>query len=252
MRLTSVIVENELKMREVLTELMHKYCPEIEIVGQASNIDEAYTIIVEKKPKVVLLDIEMPGGNGFELLNKFNPIFFETIFVTSYGHYSIRALRLSALDYLLKPVLAEELQKLPMRIRDAIEIKEKALKYQLLQKNLSPLHKEKNILLSTKTKFLSIIVDQIVYLKANDNYTEIYTSDGNKMLVTKTLKEFEDTLCEPDGLFMRIHKAHIINTKLIKSLERGDLFYVILEKGIRLEVSRRKRAELSKLLNTPC
>lgn len=159
MKLTAVVVENEQKMREVLIQLLGQSCPEIKVIGEASNIDDAYALIIKEKPQVVFLDIEMPGGNGFELLNKFDALPFEIIFVTSYGHYSIRALRLSALDYLLKPVLTDDLKVLPQRIKDTIQLKENALKYKMLQENLSNPPQGKKIIISTKSKFETVIIN---------------------------------------------------------------------------------------------
>src|SRR3954469_14911430 len=102
-KITAAIIEDESKLREVFVQLLQENCPEIEVIGEASNIVDGYSLILLKKPQVVFLDIEMPGGNGFELLSKFETIPFETIFVSSYGHYAIKALKLSALDYMLKP-----------------------------------------------------------------------------------------------------------------------------------------------------
>src|SRR3954466_6162974 len=136
MKLTAVIVEDELKLRKVFVELLKDNCPEIEVIAEAANIIDGYALIIQKKPQVVFLDIEMPGGNGFELLSKFEKIPFETVFVSSYGHYAIRALKLSALDYMLKPVMIEDLIKIPDRIKEAIDLKESALKYKSLEANL--------------------------------------------------------------------------------------------------------------------
>lgn len=249
MKFTTIVVENEQKMREVLIQLLNQCCPEIQVIGEASNIDDAYGLIVKAKPQVVFLDIEMPGGNGFELLNKFDSPPFETIFVTSYGHYSIRALRLSALDYILKPVSTDDLKTLPQRINEAIELKENALKYKMLQENLSNPPQEKKIIISTKSKFETIIVKDIAYLKADDNYTQIYLINGRKITVSKILREYEEMLCEPDGAFVRIHKAHIVNASYISSVERGNTCYAVLNDNTRLEIARRKKGEISKLLN---
>ena len=145
MKLTAAIIEDESKLREVFVQLLQENCPEIEVMGEASNITDGYALILLKKPQVVFLDIEMPGGNGFELLSKFEKIPFETIFVSSYGHYAIKALKLSALDYMLKPVMIEELVKVSGRIREAIELKESALKYKSLLTNLKTPEQDKRI-----------------------------------------------------------------------------------------------------------
>ena len=217
MKLTAVIVEYETRLREVFIELLKDNCPEIVVVGEAENISEGYRLILEKKPQVVFLDIEMPGGNGFELLSKFEKPFFETIFVSSYGHFAIRALKLSALDYLLKPVMVEDLQNIPARIHEAIDLKESALKYKTLQQNLIDSEPQKKIILRSKLKSESIDLKDILYLSSDLNYTTFYLTENRKLLVSKTLKEFEETLCDHEkSSFMRIHKAYIANLNYVK------------------------------------
>jgi two-component system LytT family response regulator len=245
MKLTAVIVEDELKLRKVFVELLKDNCPEIEVIAEAANIIDGYALIIQKKPQVVFLDIEMPGGNGFELLAKFEKVPFETIFVSSYGHFAIRALRLSALDYLLKPVMIEDLQTLPARIIEAIDLKESALKYKILQQNLNDSEQQKKIILRSKTKSESLNLKDIQYLNSDLNYTTIYTHENERLVISKTLKEFEDTLCDNErSTFMRIHKTYIVNLDYVKSIERGAECFVILKDNTRLEVSRRKKAVL--------
>lgn len=240
--LTAVIIEDEHKLREVFIQLLIENCPQITVLGDAGNITEGYRLINEKKPNVVFLDIEMPGGNGFELLAKFEKPFFETIFVSSYGHYAIQALKLSALDYILKPVMIEELKKIPDRLEEIIELKESALKYQLLQKNLKNVASEKQLVIRSKSKLETFNLKDIIYLNAEGNYTFVYIKGYNRQVVSKPLKDYEDMLCEDDGTpFIRIHKAYIVNLNFIKKIERGDACFVLLKDDTRLEVSRRKK-----------
>lgn len=242
MKLTTVLIEDEVKLRKVFIELLKDNCPEIEVIGEAGNITDGYTLLLEKKPMVVFLDIEMPGGNGFELLSKFEKIPFETVFVSSYGHYAIRAIKLSALDYLLKPVMIEDLQQLPARIAEAIKIKEGALKYELLQQNLNDSEQEKKILLRSKVKTESVNLMDILYLNSDLNYTTFYVKGNHRIVVSKTLKEFEDILCDGGkSSFIRIHKTFIVNLNYVKKIERGNECFVILNDDTRLEVSRRKK-----------
>jgi two-component system LytT family response regulator len=245
MKITAAIIEDESKLREVFVQLLEENCPEIEVIGEASNITDGYSLILSKKPQVVFLDIEMPGGNGFELLSKFEKIPFETIFVSSYGHYAIKALKLSALDYMLKPVMVEELIKIPGRIQEAIELKEGALKYKSLLTNLKVPEADKKILVQSKKKLEHIILKDILFLQAENNYTSIHIKNQNRIVVSKTLKDYEEILCdEENSFFVRIHKTFIVNVNHIKSIDRGEDCFAILADNTRLEVSRRKKIPL--------
>jgi two-component system LytT family response regulator len=251
MKLSAIIVDDELKLRRVFTELLRENCPEIEIIGEADNIQDAYDLILSKKPSVVFLDIEMPGGNGFDLLAKFPTIFFETIFVTSYGHYAIQALKLSALDYLLKPVSVEHVASLTERIKNAIALKESAFKYNTLKANLQNNELEKKLVIQSKDRIEQIIVHTILYLKAEDNYTLIFLENGKKIIVSKTLKEYEEILCEYDhSFFIRTHKSYIVNAHQIKLIERGDGCSILLKDNTRLEVARRRKTLLMDKYNS--
>lgn len=251
MKLTAVVIEDEYKLREVFITLLEKHCPEIEVIGEASNITEGSELIIFKKPDVVFLDIEMPHGNGFDLLSKFEQIPFEIVFVSSYEQYAIRALKLSALDFILKPVEIEDLFGLAERIRQSIKLKESAFKYDLLQANLNSSEQDKKIILPGKKKMECIYLKNIIYLKAEQNYTTIYSMDKNRIVIAKILKEFEGTLCEENSDFVRIHKSYIVNIRYIRKFVRNEDAFIILEDGTRLEVSRRKKTMLISRLNIP-
>ena len=250
MELTAIVIEDEDKVREVFIELLEKFCPEIKVLGQTDNITDGYELIISKKPVVVFLDIEMPGGNGFELLLKFDKIPFETVFVSSYGHYAIRALKLSALDYLLKPVILEDVMQIPNRLRDALTLKQNALKYKLLKNNLDSSEQEKKLIIQNKKNLEYINIKDILYLKGEGNYTSIYLLNDKKYLISKTLKEYETILCETQSSFMRIHKTFIANMIHVKRLERGEECILFLTDDTQLEVSRRKKQELIEKLAT--
>jgi two-component system LytT family response regulator len=250
MDLTAVVIEDEFKVREVFIELLEHFCPEIKVVGQTDNIKDGYDLIVSKKPAVVFLDIEMPGGNGFELLLRFDKIPFETVFVSSYGHYAIRALKLSALDYLLKPVILEDVLQIPDRLKEAITLKQNALKYELLKSNLTNTEQEKKLIIQSKKNLEYVNISDILYLKGEGNYTAIFLQGNKKFLVSKTLKEYESILCEEKSTFLRTHKTFIVNTSHIKKVDRGEECAVLLCNDIRLEVSRRKKQELIDKMNS--
>ncbi|MEO6904279.1 MAG: LytTR family DNA-binding domain-containing protein [Bacteroidia bacterium] len=250
MNITAVIIEDECKIREVFKQLLKEFCPTIILLGEADNISDGYTLILKNKPEVVFLDIEMPGGCGFELLSKFDIIPFETVFVSSYGHYAIRALKMSALDYLLKPVLIEDIIALPAKLQEAINLKQNAAKYILLKNNLTSTEREKKLAVSSKKNLELVNISDIKYLHGEGNYTTIFLNDEKKLLVSKTLKEYESILCSPINDFIRIHKATILNISHIKSLVSGEETYAILNDGKKLEVSRRKKGELMERLRS--
>ena len=240
----AIVVEDEFKVREVFVALLQRFCPEIEIVGVAENIKDAYELIIEKQPEVVFLDIEMPGGTGFDLLTMFEEVPFETIFVTSYGHYAIKAIKFSALDYLLKPVMIEDLQNMTARIKDRLNVKQNNEQYKLLNENLNGSEQNKKLVINTKTKVEYIYINDITFLKGDGNYTNIYLASKQKFHISKTLREYEDILCDIDSSFVRSHKTTIVNTMHIKHIERGNDLAIILNDNTRLEISRRKKQEI--------
>jgi two-component system LytT family response regulator len=251
MKLSAIIIEDELKLRNVFVQLLQRNCPEIEVMGEADNIQDGYDLILSKKPAVVFLDIELPGGNGFELLAKFPIVPFETIFVSSYGHYAIQALKLSALDYLLKPVLKDHLVKITERIKNAITLKESAFKYNLLKENLQNGELDKKLVIQSKDKLEQINIHAILYLKSEDSYTFIFLENGKRFIVSKTLKEYEEILCDHDhSFFVRIHKSFIVNAHQIKTIERGEECSILLKNNSRLEVARRRKSLLIEKYNS--
>ena len=248
MKYTALVVEDEYKVREVFTNLIGHYCKEIEIVGEAENINDAYDLIIALKPNIVFLDIEMPHGNGFELLSRFPKPPFEVIFVTSYGHYAIKAIKFSALDYILKPVMVSDLLEAVSRIKEKFESPNQPEQYNVLQENLINPVLQKKLVVHTKTKTEYISLNEIIYLQGDGNYTNIHLAN-NKIYVAKTLKEYEEMLCNSDSPFMRVHKTYIVNTNFILNVNRGENNTIVLKNNSNLEISRRKKQELIEKLN---
>ena len=246
--LRTVLVDDELRNIKGLQNLLNQYCEGVEVVATATTVEEAHALIEQHQPDLVFLDIVMPPHNGFELLNQFQSINFEVVFVTSHQEYAIRAIRYSALDYLLKPVNINELKEAIARVR------QKGLKkdhtspasYELLQENLTQeKNLEKIILPSFDGLFVTELKD-IVYCQADGSYTCFYLSDGGKMLVSQQLKEYEDLLTNQQ--FFRIHRQYLINLNQIKQYLRRDGGVVIMSNGQELPIAVRRREAFMQLL----
>lgn len=248
MKYTAVIVEDEYKVRKVFLNLIHHYCKEIEVVGQAENITKAYNLILSTKPHIVFLDIEMPDGTGFDLLAKFPEPPFEVVFVTSYGHYAIKAIKFSALDYLLKPVMVSDLLDMLERVKARFQNRNQLEQYKILFENLNN-PSAKKIIINTKSRIESVFLNKIMYFEADSNYTNIHMVDRT-IFVAKSLKEYEDVVCSPESTFVRIHKAYIVNFDFVRSIGRGEDYTLQLKNNLHLEVSRRKKQELIEKLNS--
>ena len=239
MKLKSIIVEDEEASRDILKNYLKKYCPNVQILGEASNVDKALILIRNNELDLVFLDVEMPYGNAFDLLDKVGDINFETVFVTAYNHYAIDALNAHASYYLMKPISIDELIKAVDYVTE-IKIKEDALQDQVLVPKTS--HVNGKITIPQQNGFEVINTADILYCKADDNYTEIYLNTNKKKLVSKTLKYFEDALTE--NSFARVHKSYLVNVNEITKYVKGKGGSVVLSNGKQIMVSASKKAEL--------
>ncbi|WP_299130852.1 LytTR family DNA-binding domain-containing protein [uncultured Winogradskyella sp.] len=239
MKLNAILVEDEETSREILRSYLTKYCPSISIVGEASNVDEALVLIRSKDLDVVFLDVEMPYGNAFDLLDKVGNINFETIFVTAYNHYAIEALNAHASYYLMKPISIDELIKAVDYVTD-IRRKEDALQDQVLVPKTQTVNGK--ITIPQQDGFEVIETKDIMYCKADDNYTEIYLNTNKKKLVSKTLKYIEE--CLKDANFARVHKSYLVNVNEVVKYVKGKGGSVILSNGKEIIVSASKKADL--------
>jgi two-component system, LytTR family, response regulator len=245
--LTAILIDDEANSLSALKQKLLQNCPEVEIVGLSTSPDDAIEMINNSKPDLVFLDIEMPGTNGFNLLQQVTFKNFEPVFVTAYDHYAVKAIRFSALDYLVKPVDIEELRAAVARAREKKNRHSANERLELLLDHISNPKKDfKHIVIPSQDALRFIKVEEIVYLEANVNYTHIYMADGHKFVVTRTIKEFEDLL--PTDRFIRIHNSYIINKDYLEKYIRGDGGHVLMHNGIKLDVSKRKKAEFLKAI----
>lgn len=248
MKIRTIIVDDEKNSREVIRSLIKDHCPNVEVIGEASGVEEAYKLIKDVSPQLVLLDIQMPTGNGFTLLKKFEDPDFEVIFITSYDKFAINAIRYSALDYLLKPVdLTLLIQAFERAEKKLSKLDRGNLEVENLLENLSDTNSDKNLIVHEKEEVRVIKISKIIYLEGEINYTYVHTIEGEKLISPKSLKEYEDMLCSNES-FVRAHRKYIINTHYIRSYSKGDPFLIKLSNGVELEASRRKKQDVLKSL----
>lgn len=238
MKLTAIIVEDEANSREILSNYVTKYCPSIRLVGEAASIEEAKKLIEKHKLDLVFLDVEMPFGTGFDLLEQLPDRTFETVFVTAYNQYAIDALNNHAAYYLMKPINIDELIKAVEYVTE-IRKKEDALEDQVLTPKLTKV--DGKITLPQQDGFQILNVADILYCKADDNYTEIYL-ENKKILVSKTLKYFEEALSK--FAFARIHKSYVVNVNEVVKYRKGKGGSVVVSNGKELLVSASKKKDL--------
>ncbi|WP_375323570.1 LytR/AlgR family response regulator transcription factor [Flagellimonas sp. GZD32] len=238
MELKAIIVEDEANSREILRNYLAKYCNGVKLLGEAADIEQGLEQIKKHNPDLVFLDVEMPFGNAFDLLDKIPDRNFETIFVTAYNQYAIDALNHHAAYYLMKPINIDELIKAVDYVKD-IKEKENALEGQVLQ--TGPIRAEGKITLPQQDGFQVLEVGDIYFCKADDNYTEIYL-EKKKIVVSKTLKYFEEAL--KSYPFARIHKSYLVNVTEVVKYKKGKGGSVILSNGKELSVSASKKADL--------
>jgi two-component system LytT family response regulator len=243
--LKAIIVDDEAKARRILETFLIEYCPQIQILALAQDVPQAVKAIQKLKPDVVFLDIEMPGYNGFQLLEFFEEIDFEIIFTTAYSEFALRAFQVSAIDYLLKPIQIDQLtaavQKLE-KIQGNSFIRERM---ETLQKNLEE-YKLKKIVIPLSEGSLFVELNDIVFLKAEGSYANIFFKDGNKVIVSKNLKDYEDQLTLEEGFF-RTHRSFLINTKYIIHVSSDGSEATMVNQSI-INISRDRKQEFANFL----
>ena len=245
--LTCIIIDDEKNAREGLQMLIKNFAAEVEVLKLCKSANEGINAITELNPDLIFLDVEMPHMTGFEMLEKIHPKNFDVIFTTAYDHYALKAIKFSALDYLLKPISPEDLiaaidkhseSKKQSGTNPALELLLKAIKVPH-----QPLSK---IALPSVNGLVLVPVENIIRCESDSNYTHFYLSDKSKFTVAKTLKEYDELLNSHN--FFRIHASHIVNLNKIKKYVRGEGGYVVMDDGSHVDVSARKKVEFLKRL----
>ncbi len=236
----SVIVEDEKKSRELLEKLIQKNCPDVRIAGMADSVESGAALLRKLKPRLVFLDIEMPDGSGFDMLKQVQDLSFDVIFITASDRYAINAIKYSALDYLLKPVDAEELKAAVQKVseKESGASGMENLKF-LLQNFRKNDEQYSRITLPTGNAYEIVNVKDIIRCEADGNYTNFFLADKRKMIVTMGLKHYEDLL--PPDDFFRIHNHHLVNVNHVSRVLKEDGGYAIMSDGSKIEISRRKK-----------
>ena len=245
--ITAVIIDDETSSRSSLKHKLARHCPEVELIGECENGEAGILMLNNHQPDIVFLDVEMPRMNGFSMLQQLANKNFELIFITAYDHYAIKAIKVSALDYLVKPVAVEDLKLALEKVHLKRQFKNGNQRLELLLQNLLTDKKElQRIAIPSMEGLQFVETGHIVYLEAQSNYTCFHLINAHKVTVAKTLKDFEELL--PTSIFMRIHHSYIINKTLVKKYIKGEGGQVVMTDDTVLDVARRKKEEFIKAM----
>lgn len=230
-----ILIDDEENARITLRELLALNCPEVKIEAEAEGVNSAASKIELVQPDAVFLDIKLNESTGFDLLARFPNPQFHVIFTTAYNQFALKAFKYNAIDYLTKPIDPDELIAAVCKIKKARPVPEKidSLMNGIRTKQFN------QIALSTNEELIFLKLEKIIRLESNSNYTTFYTQDNEKVMVARTLKEFEDIL--PGGQFSRIHQSHIVNLDHIKKVIKEDGGYALTTDNVKLPISRRKK-----------
>lgn len=249
--ITALLIDDDANLRNGMKSMLARYAPDIKILGEADSVKTGVKAIQQYNPDVVFLDIQLGDGTGFDILEQIaagrGSLTSHIVFITAHEQYAVKAFRFSALDFLLKPVDPEELEKVAGKIKKVLSVNDNYAHIDLLLENIrKKVDKFKRIALSTSDGIHLFDVSDIIRCEAQDNYTKFYIKDNKPVLIAKTLKEYEDLLSEQG--FERIHQSHLINLAYLKSYIKKDGGYAIMADNSHLPISQRKKERLQELL----
>jgi two-component system LytT family response regulator len=246
--ITAAIIDDDEVICDALELQLKTYCPEINVVFKCTEPLKAGQLISRHSPEIVFLDIEMPGLTGLELLGKFPDPLFHVIFVTAHDKFALKAFRFSAVDYLVKPVESQELVDAVNKVKNKVSHDPPQLNVLLkMVQELKPNHEPKRVALPTANEIVIIAVDEIVFCEGDGNYTKVITTNGSRIVLSKTLKVLEDFL--DDRLFFRVHNAYLVNINHIRKINRRDGGSIIMDNNADLPMSRYRRQEFFEKFN---
>lgn len=231
----AVIIDDEPAVRNTIAALLKRSFDDICVSAMAGSVSDGYSAVMEHRPDILFLDIELPDGLGFEIIRRVSPVTFRTIFITGHQEYALDAIKVSALDYILKPVDEDELKSAIMKAREIINHEEEQLKLAALRDNLHEKKVLKRIILRTSYALQLVSISDIIRAEADSNYTHFHLSGGKHIMVSRTLKEFEAMLGGA-GL-IRVHQSHLVNLDHIDKFLKHDGGYIRLKDGSSIPVS---------------
>lgn len=243
----AIIVDDEKDGAEVLQFLIQQNCSNVQIISLEHSVENAIKSIKLYKPDLVFLDIEMPTGTGFDVIQNTSEVGHETIFITAYEHYAIKAFKTNAIDYLLKPVDVDELVNAVKNAEKRISASNGMNNQAIESLIMSAIQKSKKISIPSQDGILWVDLDDIIRIEADSNYSHVFVKNKKKLTVAKTLKSFENQL--PSSTFFRTHSAHLINVNEIEKYIKGDGGTLVLKDGSNIPVSRANKTDLMTRLN---
>jgi two-component system LytT family response regulator len=244
-----LIIDDEPNAREIISTTLLSVCKNAQVCGTADSVKSGIKAIEQFQPDIVLLDVQMPDGTGFELLSKLKEIDFKVIFITAHQEFAMQAIKFSALDFILKPVDGEELLAAIKKAEETIEQKNISVNMSALQSNMQHASKEnKKLILKSSDHIHAINVKDIIRCESEGNYTRFMMGDGKKLLATKILKEFDEML-QGYGFF-RVHQSHLINIDFFETYKKADGGTIIMKDQSKIPLASRKKDAFLKLLSS--
>ncbi len=240
----AIIIDDDAGIRELILQTVKSYCPNVSIVARAEGVKSGVAAINEFEPDLVLLDIKMPDGSGFDLIKHFDRPDFKVIFISGYIEYAIKGYKFAAIDYILKPVDVEALASAINKADDIIRYEEK-MQVNVFKENLQALNKTNKIILKTNEYIHLVNHEDIIRIEADGNYSTFFIQGGRNVIVSKAIKDYEESLI--DKGFYRVHKSHIVNINKLSYFDKTDSGDVVMSDGSVVPVSFRKRDMLLQL-----
>lgn len=245
----TIVIDDEVKARETILNMLETYCPDVKVIATAGSVKEGVKVLKNHSPDLVLLDIKMADGTGFDLLRKLNDIDFLVIFITAFEEFAIRAIKFSAIDYILKPLDPDELVNAVQKAKGVMNKDNMSIKLEALYENLDMLSSNtKKIVLKTADSVHIVNLRDIIRCESEKNYTHFFTVENEKITVSKTLKEYNELL--NDFKFYRVHQSHLINLAHVKRYDKKEGGFLIMDDNSSVPVSFRKKEDLMKLFKS--
>jgi two-component system LytT family response regulator len=239
----AIVIDDEKNSREVITELLKECFEEIKVVAEAGNVKDSVKEIKKHKPNLLFLDIDLPDGTGFDILKNVESSEMKIIFITAHQDYAMEAIKFSAFDFILKPFNSSELIKTVRRVLEEETVENNSLRFEAILANFgSSLPDLKKIVLKTADRIYLVNVKDIVRCEAENNYTNFHLSNGNRIMVSKTIKTYETLLAEHK--FLRVHQSHLVNLNYIQHFDKPDGGMLVLSDNSAIPVSHQKRGIL--------